>query len=219
MSMSEGRGLPRVFRPGAFELLPWVPSILGVLVMIGLLGFAVVSLRPSDADVASTPAPPPPATPPFLAGPAEPEPPSVGAATPETPVPSPSASAAPRPRRTTPAPPPPTTPPPPPALTGRFIVVDTFSDSFIGEVRVTNTSRTARGWTVRLRFPASVGDLRNFWVEGAPQPKLQRSGDLLTFTSGAPVAAGKAAQLRFQLDRDGSGIRPSTCSVNGTACT
>lgn len=208
--MSEERRLPRVFRPGAFALLPWVPSILGVLVMLGLLGFAVVSLRPSGTDLAATPAAPPPSsTPPFLAGPAEPAPPpSGGAATAETPRPSPS-------------PPPPKTsqaPPPPPPLVGRFVVVDTFKDSFIGEVRVTNTSKTARGWTVRLRFGASVGGLRTFWVEQAPRPTLERSGDLLTFTSGAPVAAGKAAQLRFQLDRDGSGVNPSACSVNGSPC-
>lgn len=185
--------------------LPWVPSALGVLFMLGLLGFAVISLRPSGTDLATTPAPvPPTATPPFLAGPAEPEPPpEAGAATPETPP----TTAAPSPS------------PPPPPLVGRFVVVDTFKDSFIGEVRVTNTSKTARGWTVRLRFPASVGGLRTFWVERAPRPTLKRSGDLLTFTSGAPVAAGKAAQLRFQLDRDGSGIKPSTCSVNGAPCT
>ncbi|MGN9906967.1 cellulose binding domain-containing protein [Phytohabitans sp. LJ34] len=202
--MSEERG-----RPGAFELLPWVPSVLGVLVMLGLLGFAVVNLRPSGGDLAATPAAPPPSsTPPFLAGPAEPEPPpNGGAATAQTPRPSPS-----------PSPPTTTQAPPPPPLVGRFVVVDTFKDSFIGEVRVTNTSKTARGWTVRLRFGSSVGGLRTFWVERAPRPTLERSGDLLTFTSGAPIAAGKAAQLRFQLDRDGSGVKPSACSVNGSPC-
>jgi len=196
--MSEDRGLPRAFRPGAFRLPPWLPSVIGAVAMLGLLGFAVVSLRPRDTHLAATPAPPL-STPPFLAGPGVPEPSAAGTPT----------SAAPRPRRTTPA---------PPILTGRFAVIDTYSDSFIGEVRVTNTSASARGWTVQLRFPASVGDLRNFWVEKAPRPTLKRAGDLLTFTSGTRVAAGKAVQLRFHFDREGSGVRPSSCAVNGTPC-
>jgi hypothetical protein len=203
--MSERRGLSRVFRPGAVDVLPWVPTIAGVLVMLGLLAFAVVSLRPTGTDLAATPAPPP-VTPPFLAGPAEPRLGDDGAATPEA-----SPTTSPAPRRTTAR-------PPAPPLTGRYVVVESFRDSFIGEVRVTNTSNSARAWTVRLRFPAGVGGLRAFWVDKARQPKLQRSGDLLTFTGGAPVAAGKAAQLRFQLDRDGSANQPSACSVNGTPC-
>jgi Cellulose binding domain len=203
--MSEGRGLSRALRPGAVEMLPWVPTIAGVLVMLGLLAFAVISLRPTGTDLAATPAPPP-ATPPFLAGPAEPRLDGDRAATPEA-----SPTRPPLPRRTT-------QPPPAPPLTGRYAVVESFRDSFIGEVRVTNTSASARAWTVRLRFPAGVGGVRAFWVDKARQPRLQRSGDLLTFTSGAPVAAGKAAQLRFQLDRDGSAEKPTTCSVNGAPC-
>jgi hypothetical protein len=218
--MRVGRGMPRVLRPGAFEMLPWLPTAIGVVIMIGLFVFAVFGLRPSDYRADRAPVAPP-NTPPLLAAPSVPEGADTGAATPEAPrapvtPSSPATSAPPRPRPTTAAPP---RPAPPPEVTGRYRVVESFGDSFIGEVRVANASGGSRNWTVRLLFPANVGGLRTFWVEGAPQPKLQRSGDVFVFTSSAAVGAGKAAQLRFQFDRRGSVSTPSACSVNGVTCT
>ncbi|GAA4679618.1 cellulose binding domain-containing protein [Phytohabitans rumicis] len=204
-------------------MLPWVPAVFGVGIMLGLLVFAVVSLRPSDPDGVSLPAAVT-NTPPFLAGPSVPDSGDSGVATPEaprasvTPSPTPArTTAAPRPTRTTAPPAPP--PPPAPELTGRYRVVESFSDTFIGEVRVANSANGARNWTVRLEFPANVGGLRTFWVEGAQQPKLQRSGNAFIFTSGASVGAGKVALLRFQFNRTGSVSTPTACSVNGTACS
>ncbi|GAA4460511.1 cellulose binding domain-containing protein [Phytohabitans houttuyneae] len=176
-------------RPG--RLLPWLPTYAAVALLLGLLVFALVSLRPPEPrrDVAPVP-PPPAATPPFLAGPA---PPSTAPAPP---------------RRTA----------PPPEVTGRYRVIDTYRDSFIGEVRVANAASRSRTWTVRLRF-SSTDTLRAFWVEGAPKPELARSGDTFTFTGAAPVAAGKAAPLRFHFDRDGPVPTLTACSVNGRGCT
>lgn len=176
-------------RPG--RLLPWLTTYAAVVLLLGLLVFALVSLRPSAPRPGALPVPSL-ATPPFLAGPAPPS------------------SAAPEPRRkavTT-----------PPDVTGRYRVVDTYRDSFIGEVRVANTASRSRTWTVRLRF-SSTDRLRAFWVEGAPRPALARSGDTFTFTGAAPVAAGKAAPLRFHFDRDGPVPTLTACSVNGTGCS
>ncbi|MDQ7910634.1 hypothetical protein RB614_39680 [Phytohabitans sp. ZYX-F-186] len=184
-------------RPGK----PWRPAAAAVVLMVGLLVVALVSLRPSAPRPGAVPLPPP-GTPPFLAGPAAPD---AGPGTPDAPL---AATRSPSPRRTTAA---------PPEVTGRYRVVETYRDSFIGEVRVANAASRSRPWSVRLRFSAT-GDLRAFWVEGAPRPTLQRSGDVFTFTGGAPVGAGRAAPLRFQFERDGPVPAPTTCSVNGTGC-
>lgn len=225
--MPEDRRLRSLWRPSGFEILPWVPTLFGVGLMLALLVFSIViSLRHgADRDRAATdPAllPPPPAV-------VEPTPPASTAPAPPTPVsPSPTAAAPAAPNRPTPtqrsAPdpeekPPPTTPPPKPDVTGRYRVVESFNDSFIGEVLVSNATTRARDWTVRLRFPANVGDLRTFWVDGAPQPTLRRSGAEFVFTSGAPVAGRGTAPLRFQFSRTGTVNTPAACSVNGAACS
>lgn len=105
-----------------------------------------------------------------------------------------------------------------PDLIGTFRVLQSFSDTFIGEVLVKNTTGKARNWTVVLRFPDNVGGLRTAWVEGAPQARQRRSGDTLTFTSTAPVAARSSVPLRFQFDSSGSERRPKVCTVNAASC-
>ncbi|BCB77170.1 hypothetical protein GCM10022251_57390 [Phytohabitans flavus] len=111
-----------------------------------------------------------------------------------------------------------TPPPPPPPVTGRYSVVDGYRGGFIGEVLVTNPTANPRDWTVRLEFPRDVGRLYTFWVEGAPPPELDRPGDAYVFTSRAPVAARGKVALRFQFERWGRDIDPTTCSVNNTPC-
>lgn len=214
--------MSRLPRPRAFEMLPWLPTVAGVVVLAGLLVFALVSLRP-DREERTLP-PTPVATPPFLAGPSVPESspsPTVAAtlasptieatlASPRRPSPSPSRSrAAESPERR----------PPTPDLTGRYRTVQTFDGGFIGEVLVTNSSAAGRTWTVRLRFPSTIGPMRTFWVEGAPQATLKQEGEVFAFTGSAPVGARSSVALRFQFDRRTSATTPLTCTVNGVACS
>lgn len=103
-------------------------------------------------------------------------------------------------------------------VTGRYRVIDSFGDGFIGEVLVGNDSDQDRDWVVRLRFPSNVGELVTSWVESAPQATLTRSGATYVWTSGVPVSAHGEALLRFHFARSGTGDRPTTCTVNGASC-
>jgi hypothetical protein len=207
----------RLWRPRTFELLPWLPTVAGVVILVGLLVFALVSLRPDGRDRPRSPAQA--ATPPFLAGPSAPDVPSTApAATPATtlnsprrpPPPSPTPSrAVETPARRSPA----------PDLTGRYRTVQTFDGGFIGEVLVTNSSGNGHTWTVRLRFPQTIGPMRTFWVEKAPQATLKQEGEVFAFTGSAPVGARDSVALRFQFDRRNAVTTPLACNVNGTACT
>ncbi|MFD0741446.1 cellulose binding domain-containing protein [Phytohabitans flavus] len=199
--------------------------------LAGLLVFALVSLRPDVSDRALPPGPI--ATPPFLAGPGAPDAPSptTTAATPRATLNSPRRPSPSLPLPLSPSPSPAATPsrsrtvePParrPPAadLTGRYRTVQTFEGGFFGEVLVTNSSATRRTWTVRLHFPSTIGPMRTFWVESAPQATLKQEGDVFAFTGSAPVEPGASVAFRFQFDRKTSVTTPLTCDVNGTACT
>jgi hypothetical protein len=170
---------------------------------------ALVNLSPSS-DLQSTPAGPSGAGAPTGtggAGPADEEPanvrPTEAEPTASTPRPSPA--------RTTPTPPGP--------VTGRYRVVDSFEDGFIGEVRVSNASDRENDWVVRLRFPANVGELKASWVESAPQATLSRSGSWYVWSSEVPLSAHGQALLRFHYARSGPGDVPAACTVNGAACS
>jgi hypothetical protein len=202
----------RVRRPG-----PWVAAALVASVLVA----ALLALVPGDRKPATLPPPPPPFLPPA---------PSAVAVLPATSAP---AAVSPVPRSQTPTPKPttvrpaapsrprPTTsrPRPEPAVTGRYRVVQSFDDGFIGEVFVANPTGRDRDWTVRLRFAGNVGNLRASWVESAPQATLATDGSTYVWTSGVPVPAGSGVALRFHFARSGSGDRPRTCTVDGTACT
>jgi hypothetical protein len=152
--------------------------------------------------------------------------PTSASPTPSTPTPSTRGVAATQnepertsaPATTTPA----SRPATPPTVTGRWRVMDVYQDNFIAEVLVTNTSSQPRDWTVRLTMSQGVGQLRTFWVEGAPQATLGRSGSAYVFTSGVPVPAGASVPLRVQFQRWGMGMTPvpapSACDVNGATC-
>ncbi|SCF04103.1 cellulose binding domain-containing protein [Micromonospora mirobrigensis] len=225
---------------------PWVLVSIGVVVMVVLLLVALGAYRgrapgaalpgadatmplpelpPSSAD-SGPPSPsrtgasatPPPAALPRLS-PRSSVPPVVRTATPLPPATGGAAGDA--PPTTTPAPP--STPaasappPAPPAVTGRYQVLETFDDAFIGEVLVSNAAGEPRAWTVRLTFP--VGELVTAWIEGAPQGGVSRSGDTWTFTSGEDLASGASVPLRFHFERTGGATSPSGCSTDGAACT
>lgn len=227
-------GLRRLFavqKPTASEVLPWIPTLFGVALMIGLMVTSIVlSLRP-DTPAGSTVAEPGALPPPIeFPLPEEPEPttaaPSTPAATPSaTVVPTrPAAPARTTPGRETPPDPdvdsPPAAPPPvQTTITGRYQVLDSYGDSFIGEVLVSNSASSPQNWTVRLQFPSNVGNLRTFWIEGAPQGTMRRSGDAYIFTSGVALSGGTSVPLRFHYDRVGRGDTPSSCTANGATCS
>jgi hypothetical protein len=98
-------------------------------------------------------------------------------------------------------------------------VLNSYVDSFIGEVLVSNSSSSPHDWSVRLRFSSNVGNLRTSWVESQPQATLTRSGQTFIWTSTVPVNAGSSVALRFQFDRSGTNSNPVTCTVNGANCS
>lgn len=126
-----------------------------------------------------------------------------------TPAPSPSAS---------PSPSPSPEPEPDPDLSGKYRVEESHRDVFIGNVVVTNHASPDRDWTVELAFSSDVGKLNTFWVDGTPQPTLQRVDDRYVFTSTVPVPGRSWVVLKVHFDRSGFDINPTTCTVNGGDC-
>lgn len=208
---------------------PWIVVLLGVTVMIVLLVVAFVAVRgdrrPFDGLAVSAP-PTVPLPEPPVADTTGPGPsqrasrpavaPTASPSRPSTPIPSGTRSRAATPSAS------PRSPQPSvlvaPAVTGRYRVVESYRNSFIGEVLVTNVSATPQEWTVRLTFPADVDRLRTFWVESASQPGLSRSGSAYVFTGVVPLAAGQRATLRVHYDRSGTVNRPTGCTTNGVNC-
>jgi len=229
------RNLPTV-RDDAPNLIFWLPTFAGVLVLIAALIFTVTRLYDSPEKAADqlpqpiapfeplTPASflPQSSQPPSVpASPSDARPGGIGGsstAAKETGY-SPTTRPSPTPSRTVrPAP----TPTAAPVVRGTYHVLNTYgtyNGTFIGEVLVSNSSGQDRNWTVTLRFPSNVGRLVTSWVEGAPQATLTTSGATYTWRSGVPVPAGSSVPLRFQFERSSPGDYPSTCTANGTACT
>jgi hypothetical protein len=210
--------------PTLRELLPWLPTLAGVCALIVLLIFAATRFTSPPEARAVPPARPFLPVPPV--SPAAVLPSSAPAAVPVSSPAAPATSERTRPDRQVTVPASPrrtrTTPPAAPApspVSGRYRVVDSYDDAFIGEVLVVNSSGRDAGWRVELRFPAAVGDLITSWVESAPQATLRRSGDSYIWSSGVPAPAGGQVALRFHFSRSGSGNRPATCTVNGSNCT
>lgn len=200
-----------------------------VLALVMLAAAVGVLLARTRHEPASSLPPPPQPFLPAPSAPAAPLPPGTAPARitspPETSVPASAGPPGPSrsPDRTTRPPSAPrtrptTTRPPPPALTGTYRVVESFDDGFIGEVLIANRTGQDRDWTVRLRFGGNVGRLITSWVESAPQATLSTAGDTFTWRSGVPVAGGGRVALRFHFARSGSGDRPVSCTVDGTAC-
>ncbi|MFC6021037.1 hypothetical protein ACFP2T_33305 [Plantactinospora solaniradicis] len=221
---------PEPSRPRLLASAPWIVVLAGVLVMTVLFvittGYLSADRRSSGAPEPVWPFEPGTTTSPLVsaAGPVSPSAsPSADGRSPG-PDSRPSRAATtptrPNPARTT-APARPTSAAPPPApkaeLTGRYRVLAEYRDSFVGEVLVRNVSGTAGVWTVELRFPDEIDDLRAFWVEGAPEPTLQRSDGRYIF-KGSALAGGGSAPLRFHFERRGYRETPSSCAVNGRAC-
>lgn len=208
------------------DTLVWVPALVGLGILAGLL-LAVVAWLPADSGTPAgtgepagigTPAgagtPAATGTPASTGvrgstGPSPTGPTTASPSPPVSPTPgSPTRSAVSNaPRRA-----------PPADVTGRYRVVASFRTEFTGEVLISNGSSGPRHWTVRLEFDSDVGTIRASWVEAQPPPTLRRSGSAYIFTSTAPVATRSAVMLRFQFERSGRDNTPESCSTNGLTC-
>ncbi|MFC0033675.1 cellulose binding domain-containing protein [Micromonospora chaiyaphumensis] len=215
--------------PGAaITSSPWIVVSIGVIVMVVLLVVALGSVRgrrtfaeaPPPAPTISLPQVPV-ATPTAPGATTRPPAPASGPVVPglsprstvlpARPAPRPSASASGSGSR--PAAPPPAAPPP---VTGRYGVVSSFDGGFVGEVRLVNATGAARGWTVRLAFPR--GRLVAVWVSGAEQGRGGFTDGVLTYRSGVDLAPGASVALQFHFEQTGT-TRPSSCTVDGAACS
>jgi hypothetical protein len=206
-------------KSGKLGIQFWFLMTLGVIALIGLSAISIVRLLPGDEQTA-LPAPQPAFSLPGRAtGPQAPVsllPPASVPGT--TPAPSTTPTET-RSWETTAATPPRTTPPPVRAtVTGRYTVLNSFGDSFIGEVLLTNTTGRAQDWRVVLVVPSNVGALRTSWLESLPQPTLSRNGRTYTWTSSVPLSARSTGQMRFHFDRTGGDKPPDSCTVNGSSC-
>lgn len=102
--------------------------------------------------------------------------------------------------------------------TGTFRVLNSYGDSFIGEVLITNPTTGVRHWSLQIAFDDNVGELHTFWVESAPQATMSQDGPLYTFISTVPLSAGASVSLRLHFARTGADTPPRLCHVNGGVC-
>ncbi|MEU4569541.1 cellulose binding domain-containing protein [Micromonospora sp. NPDC023956] len=208
-------------------LSPWAVVSVGVLVMVVLLGVALgtaVGDRPSDRPGPPLGAEPLPAISASSFAASRSAAPTASRSARPTPTPStsPTRTASPTPSRS----PSPVESGPAPLLsqpsspsaqvTGVYRAVETYSGAFIGEVRLTNPSDAPRPWTVRVEV--SGARLVSAWVDGSAQAEVAGSRSLFTFTSGATLAPGASASLRFHLADTGAATRPTSCAVDGAPC-
>ncbi|MEH0936698.1 cellulose binding domain-containing protein [Micromonospora psammae] len=225
------RARPSSGHPTVLASSPWLVVVTGVVVMVVLLIVALLSSAGqrtglgagSGEPAATVPLPPLPPASPSPAGATLPAPVTPGLSPRRSDAPSPTApapiAAAPAPSGGGGAQPRPPRPPAPSAtvtVTGRYRVLESWGDGFIGEVLLTNSGASARPWTVRLELPR--GEVVTSWVEGAPQGSARMADGVFTYTSGADVAGGASVPLRFHVDRTGGNTRPSSCTVDGKAC-
>lgn len=102
--------------------------------------------------------------------------------------------------------------------TAVYRLMNSYDDSFIGEVLVTNPTTGVRHWSLQITFDDNVGELYTFWVESAPQATMSRNGPTYTFISTVPLSAGASVSLRVHFAREGADAPPRVCTVNGGTC-
>jgi hypothetical protein len=201
----------------------WFPMALGVVGLVGITAVSIGTLLPDSDDPDALPPPQPAFTLPATAGgpqvPVTLLPPTDPSSAPVvTPAPTetlsfqptPTVSASP-PRRTS-------GPATPPRVTGGYRVLESYGDSFIGQVLLTNTTTAPQGWRVTVVVGSGVSGLRVAWLESLPQPTLNRSGRTYTWTSSQPLAARSTGQLKFHFERSGRSNSLESCTVDGAAC-
>ncbi len=90
-----------------------------------------------------------------------------------------------------------------------------WEQGYVAAVRVQNTGKTSRTWTVRVTHSGQ----QNLTLRGVWNATGRQSGDTLTFTGGT-LAPGATASFGYQVAKNGRGdARPSSCSVVGGRCS
>jgi hypothetical protein len=94
-------------------------------------------------------------------------------------------------------------------------VVDGRRSTFTVGVIVTNTGKASRSWRLVVTHDPSA-DVR---VQGAFGAQLSTSGDTITLRGDAlPPGRSVTAGFRATSSRERGGVRPTSCTIEGTAC-
>ncbi|MEU8373221.1 cellulose binding domain-containing protein [Micromonospora sp. NPDC048894] len=141
---------------------------------------------------------------------------SLGGNTPTTPPPT-------TPPPTTPPPttPPPTTPPPttPPPSAGCRVgyTVNAWNSGLTASISVTNTSSTAvNGWALEFTLPGGQ-TITSGW--NATYTPTSGAVTARNVSYNGTIAPNTSVDVGFQATHTGSTARPSSFTLNGTACT
>ncbi|MEU4214690.1 cellulose binding domain-containing protein [Actinoplanes sp. NPDC026623] len=111
--------------------------------------------------------------------------------------------------------PPVKTPPTPAAsFTARYTTGASWDRGFTAWVRVTNTGKTARNWTVTLTYDSGA-DVR---IGNAWNAHLERK-DGANVLTGGPLAPGASFSFGFEASKQvRNKIKPTGCTVDGAQC-
>lgn len=217
--MRAQRSFSDVRLPSSFEaMVPWGPVLVGLGVMVGLLisAFALPindnqpPVVPDDTGLVRPTAEFSPSADASDPAAVDDPPTRQGRSSRHTPTPSPSAEPSPYP--------PSSVPPAKASVVGGYKLVSSYGDGFIGKVFMFNRSYRHQNWTVELEFPSNVGELNGFWVDGATQPTVSRSGNRYLFIGGESVGGRDIVRLKVHFDRSGYDVTPSICRINGVDC-
>ncbi|GAA1782748.1 hypothetical protein GCM10009682_01040 [Luedemannella flava] len=133
--------------------------------------------------------------------------------------PVPTTAARSRPTATRPTPTEPGTTPATATLAGTYSLDVVWTGRFQASVVLHNDTASQQSWTILLTYGSGITANAAAWVDGAPSPKVGRTGNSWTFTAGAPLAAGNGQTLRVQFDiSDQKAPTSVSCTVNGRAC-
>jgi hypothetical protein len=211
-------GLHRDIETGPDLRLRWATGV-AVVVVLGSLGYAVTRHHtpPGGGAVAAAVAQPSPSAsavvPIDLLPP--PPPPSRSASPARSASPGLTRPATTAPRATTAAPEPPAQEKRPPPLTADYVITRSFDSGFVTEVTVKNVSGSDQDWQVRVSHAAGadVAILRSWSAD------VDDSGPAFVFT-GPALPPGGSQTFGFEATkRTPSAVRPTQCTVNGSACT
>jgi hypothetical protein len=106
-------------------------------------------------------------------------------------------------------------------LSAAYSVSDSWPGGFIAQVTVNNGSTSDQAWQVVIEYPDSVNGYVTGWSNAPVPPNTAATSNSATITGATPLPAGGSVSVSVQFGRQGSGDpdQPSTCTVNGDACT
>ena len=153
---------------------------------------------------------------PIIAEPRLPEYPAGGLSPIDPPPPTPDPkSPTTSPVRRSPAPRTTTTPPGTADLTARYIVYTSWDEGLVVGIEVTNHSRNARPWSVKVVHQRSDGvRVTEVW-----NAELEQGGATTNVFTGGDLAPGATLTLGFKATKSVTrAVRPTTCVVGRVAC-